>query len=110
MEPARPGPPHATHDRDRAMRGAGTLGGIPAARAGRAGEGGPLPGRPEGDPVADGRLLRRAHGEYRVQGSPRGDRGAREEMIHFTDSGGTGAAVLLVHAIGCDHRMWDGLG
>jgi 3-oxoadipate enol-lactonase len=31
-------------------------------------------------------------------------------MIHFTDSGGTGAAVLLVHAIGCDHRMWDGLG
>ena len=31
-------------------------------------------------------------------------------MIHFTDSGGTGDAVLLVHAIGCDHRMWDGLG
>ena len=31
-------------------------------------------------------------------------------MIHFTDSGGAGAAVLLVHAIGCDHRMWDGLG
>ena len=31
-------------------------------------------------------------------------------MIHFTDSGGAGAPVLLVHAIGCDHRMWDGLG
>jgi 3-oxoadipate enol-lactonase len=31
-------------------------------------------------------------------------------MIHFTDSGGTGVPVLLVHAIGCDHRMWDGLG
>ncbi len=31
-------------------------------------------------------------------------------MIHFTDSGGRGEAVLLVHAIGCDHRMWDGLG
>jgi 3-oxoadipate enol-lactonase len=31
-------------------------------------------------------------------------------VIHFTDSGGTGEPVLLVHAIGCDHRMWDGLG
>ena len=31
-------------------------------------------------------------------------------MIHFTDSGGSGDAVLLVHAIGCDHRMWEGLG
>jgi 3-oxoadipate enol-lactonase len=31
-------------------------------------------------------------------------------VIHFTDSGGPGEAVLLVHAIGCDHRMWDGLG
>ena len=30
-------------------------------------------------------------------------------MIHYTDSGGRGEAVLLVHAIGCDHRMWDGL-
>ena len=30
-------------------------------------------------------------------------------MIHFTDGGGAGEAVLLVHAIGCDHRMWDGL-
>ena len=30
-------------------------------------------------------------------------------MIHFTDSGGPGEAVLLVHAIGCDHRMWDSL-
>ena len=25
------------------------------------------------------------------------------------DSGGTGEAVLLVHALGCDHRMWDSL-
>jgi 3-oxoadipate enol-lactonase len=25
------------------------------------------------------------------------------------DSGGTGEAVLLAHAIGCDHRMWDEL-
>jgi len=31
-------------------------------------------------------------------------------MIHFTDSGGAATPVLLVHAIGCDHRMWDGLG
>jgi 3-oxoadipate enol-lactonase len=31
-------------------------------------------------------------------------------MIHFTDNGGPGEPVLLVHAIGCDHRMWDGLG
>jgi 3-oxoadipate enol-lactonase len=31
-------------------------------------------------------------------------------VIHFTDSGGPGEAVLLVHAIGCDHRMWDSLG
>jgi 3-oxoadipate enol-lactonase len=30
-------------------------------------------------------------------------------MIFSTDSGGTGEAVLLVHAIGCDHRMWDAL-
>jgi 3-oxoadipate enol-lactonase len=30
--------------------------------------------------------------------------------LHFTDSGGSGEAVLLVHAIGCDHRMWDALG
>jgi len=30
--------------------------------------------------------------------------------IHYTDSDGPGDAVLLVHAIGCDHRMWDGLG
>ena len=26
--------------------------------------------------------------------------------LHFTDSGGSGEAVLLAHAIGCDHRMW----
>lgn len=30
-------------------------------------------------------------------------------MIFSADSGGTGEAVLLVHAIGCDHRMWDAL-
>jgi 3-oxoadipate enol-lactonase len=30
--------------------------------------------------------------------------------LHHTDSGGTGAPVLLAHAIGCDHRMWEDLG
>ena len=30
--------------------------------------------------------------------------------LHFTDSGGGGEAVLLAHAIGCDHRMWEELG
>lgn len=29
--------------------------------------------------------------------------------LHFTDSGGSGEAVLLAHAIGCDHRMWEPL-
>jgi 3-oxoadipate enol-lactonase len=29
--------------------------------------------------------------------------------LHFVDSGGAGEAVLLVHAIGCDLRMWDSL-
>jgi 3-oxoadipate enol-lactonase len=29
--------------------------------------------------------------------------------LHFTDSKGGGEAVVLVHAIGCDHRMWDEL-
>jgi 3-oxoadipate enol-lactonase len=29
--------------------------------------------------------------------------------IFSTDTGGGGDAVLLVHAIGCDHRMWDAL-
>lgn len=29
--------------------------------------------------------------------------------LHHTDSGGTGPAVVLAHAIGCDHRMWDAL-
>jgi 3-oxoadipate enol-lactonase len=29
--------------------------------------------------------------------------------LHFVDSGGVGEAVLLVHAIGCDLRMWDSL-
>jgi 3-oxoadipate enol-lactonase len=30
--------------------------------------------------------------------------------LHFTDSGGDGEAVLLAHAIGCDHRLWEELG
>jgi 3-oxoadipate enol-lactonase len=29
--------------------------------------------------------------------------------IACSDSGGKGPAVLLAHAIGCDHRMWDDL-
>jgi 3-oxoadipate enol-lactonase len=29
--------------------------------------------------------------------------------LHFSDSKGPGEAVVLVHAIGCDHRMWDAL-
>lgn len=29
--------------------------------------------------------------------------------LHCVDSGGAGEAVLLAHAIGCDHRMWDRL-
>jgi 3-oxoadipate enol-lactonase len=29
--------------------------------------------------------------------------------LRFTDSKGAGDAVVLVHAIGCDHRMWDAL-
>jgi len=29
--------------------------------------------------------------------------------LFCTDSGGTAGAVLLAHAIGCDHRMWDEL-
>ena len=29
--------------------------------------------------------------------------------LFCTDSGGSGEAVVLAHAIGCDHRMWDGL-
>src|SRR6476659_8892689 len=29
--------------------------------------------------------------------------------IACRDSGGNGPAVLLAHAIGCDHRMWDDL-
>lgn len=29
--------------------------------------------------------------------------------LHCVDSGGDGEAVLLAHAIGCDHRMWDEL-
>jgi 3-oxoadipate enol-lactonase len=30
-------------------------------------------------------------------------------MIFSTDTGGAGEAVLLAHAIGCDHRMWEAL-
>lgn len=29
--------------------------------------------------------------------------------LHFADSKGAGEAVVLVHAIGCDHRMWEEL-
>lgn len=29
--------------------------------------------------------------------------------LFFTDSGGSGEAVVLAHAIGCDHRMWEDL-
>jgi 3-oxoadipate enol-lactonase len=29
--------------------------------------------------------------------------------LHCADSGGAGEAVVLAHAIGCDHRMWDDL-
>ena len=29
--------------------------------------------------------------------------------LHLRDSGGDGEAVLLAHAIGCDHRMWASL-
>jgi 3-oxoadipate enol-lactonase len=29
--------------------------------------------------------------------------------LHCVDTGGDGEAVLLAHAIGCDHRMWDEL-
>ncbi len=30
-------------------------------------------------------------------------------QLHVEDSGGRGAPVVLAHAIGCDHRMWDGV-
>lgn len=33
----------------------------------------------------------------------------RPAELHFTDSGGSGEAVLLAHAIGCDHRLWEPL-
>ena len=29
--------------------------------------------------------------------------------LHFEDSGGSGEAVVLAHAIGCDARMWEEL-
>lgn len=29
--------------------------------------------------------------------------------VHFEDSGGSGEAVVLAHAIGCDARMWEDL-
>src|SRR5258708_33213695 len=29
--------------------------------------------------------------------------------LHCVDSGGDGEAVVLAHAIGCDHRMWEEL-
>lgn len=33
----------------------------------------------------------------------------RPVALHFTDSGAGGEAVLLAHALGCDHRMWEDL-
>ena len=33
----------------------------------------------------------------------------RPVELHFTDSGGSGEAMVLAHAIGCDHRMWSDL-
>ena len=33
----------------------------------------------------------------------------RPVALHFTDSGGSGEAVVLAHALGCDHRMWSDL-
>lgn len=33
----------------------------------------------------------------------------RPVALHFTDSGGPGEAMVLAHAIGCDHRMWADL-
>jgi len=33
----------------------------------------------------------------------------RPVALHFTDSGGSGEAVLLAHALGCDNRMWEHL-
>ena len=33
----------------------------------------------------------------------------RPVALHFTDSGGPGEAMVLAHAIGCDHRMWSDL-
>ena len=33
----------------------------------------------------------------------------RPVELHFADSGGSGEPLLLAHAIGCDHRMWDPL-
>jgi 3-oxoadipate enol-lactonase len=29
--------------------------------------------------------------------------------LHYADSGGAAEAVLLAHAIGCEHRMWEGV-
>lgn len=30
-------------------------------------------------------------------------------MLHHADSGGEGLPAIFVHAIGCDHAMWDGV-
>src|SRR5688572_25432018 len=114
------------HDRSRADGGARPVGGIQPAPA-------RLPRvrrsrhrRREGDPAAVGDLLRCSGGEHRLQGSARGDRRARlgeksreatkrkEEALSavelfFRDSGGDAQPVVLAHAIGADHRMWDAL-
>src|SRR6185312_2373584 len=110
LEPARPGPPHAPHAGARDDGGAGPVGRIRASRARGARLRRPLAGRPEGSAPPGRDLLRHSRGQHRVQGSARGDRLAREEMTplhHLVE--GRGEPVVLVHAIGCDHRMWDSL-
>ena len=62
----RPELDHRTpHDRHRAVRRDGTLGGVQAALAGGAGKRRPLAGRPEGSAAANRRLLRRADSQHR---------------------------------------------
>src|SRR5260221_6363262 len=109
-------PPHRDRDHGRAR----PLGGVPPARARRARIGRSRDRRREGDPPAAGGLLRRPGGEHRISRGVRGDRrsarhrteeeGAVSAVALFhEDSGGGGEPVLLAHAIGMDHRMWDDL-